>query len=227
MQHVSQRDVSGADARVLLGGGRPAARGLPAMVLVPAVPAPYAAMKVKEGAETPIRAGKELSTGSGKVALPVARGPRGGKQMTAEKAELASGVVGQLRENSNKRATIGALDRLNALLDKLSYGDMLNRVPRNPAREFELVLGALNPIELGMVEPLRRFESSVNTIYKQLIKERAYVALTVCTFLLSFVFRSHLSLEPASFVVIFLFSLHLFVKLPGFLIGFIFRSHLS
>ena len=56
-------------------------------------------------------------------------------------------------EEEHGEHRVEALTRLNGLLDKLSYGDMMTRVPRTPARELEHILGALNPIELGLEEP--------------------------------------------------------------------------
>ena len=66
--------------------------------------------------------------------------------------------------------TIASLNRLAQLLDKLDHGDLMARAPRTPARELEQILGALNPINLGLVEPFKRFEAGVNAVHEKLMK---------------------------------------------------------
>ena len=127
---------------------------------------PSAASKLKEGAEFVNVA--EKRTGAGRVALPSTRAPASKKG-----AKLWGGVLGQVKakrtENAKELSTLDSLRRLEGLLVKLDEGDLATRVKRTPARELEHILGALNPIEVGMSEPFRRFEAGVAALEKQLM----------------------------------------------------------
>ena len=74
--------------------------------------------------------------------------------------------------------TIASLNRLAQLLDKLDHGDLMARAPRTPARELEQILGALNPINLGLVEPFKRFEAGVNAVHEKLMKRDSCLLYT-------------------------------------------------
>ena len=127
---------------------------------------PSAAMKLKEGASFVTT---ERASGSGKVTLPAAKSPPKSAAKKGAWGGLLGKMVKQREENAKQRSTIDSLNRLNALLDKLDHGEMMSRVPRTPKRELEFILGALNPIELGLAEPFKRFEAGVEAVYKQLM----------------------------------------------------------
>ena len=83
---------------------------------------------------------------------------------------LLGAVKKKQEESAESLSMVDSLRRLEALLDKLDHGNMMQRVPRSPARELEHVLGALNPIELGLIEPFRRFEQGVAKVEKELMR---------------------------------------------------------
>lgn len=127
---------------------------------------PSHAQKMKEGASFVTT---ERASGAGTVALSKAKTPR----LAVKKSALWGGLLGAVKKKKEtdreSLSTIDSLRRLEALLDKLDHGNMAQRVPRSPARELEHILGALNPIELGLVEPFRRFEAGVAAVEKQLM----------------------------------------------------------
>ena len=76
---------------------------------------------------------------------------------------LWGGLLGKITDKRQADAkdlsTLDTLRRLEGLLVKLDEGNLSQRVHRTPVRELEHILGALNPIELSLSEPFRRFEA--------------------------------------------------------------------
>jgi hypothetical protein len=133
------------------------------------VSSPSHAKKLAEGANF---VSTERSSGSGRLGLPSAKAPPAKKGGSMN--PLWGGLLGAMKkkhseESEEALSTIDSLRRLEGLLDKLDHGNMMSRVPRTPARELEHILGALNPIEHGLLEPYRRFEAGVNAVEKQLL----------------------------------------------------------
>ena len=115
----------------------------------------------------------ERLSGAGRIATGKAKTPRRPGTVPAKASGLWGGLLGAVKkkkeESAENLSTIDSLRRLEALLDKLDHGNMRERVPRSPARELEHILGALNPIELGLIEPFKRFEQGVAAVEKQLM----------------------------------------------------------
>ena len=123
-----------------------------------------AVMHAREGAEFVTH---ERSSGAGRVSVGTAKSK---VKTAANVGNFMNNLQKQKDDSAKKRHTVASLERLNQLLDKLDHGDMLSRVPRTPARELEHILGALNPIEHGLLEPFKRFENGVDAVYKQLME---------------------------------------------------------
>ena len=110
---------------------------------------------------------KHQRSGSGKLALASLKGNkkalgRWGKVSTA--ASMVSMAV-EMRTTS----TLDALRRLEKVLDKID-GQPAKEEGRNFVRELEYILGSLNPIEIRLIEPFKRFEAGVNAIEEQLMQ---------------------------------------------------------
>lgn len=101
---------------------------------------------------------------SGSGALTIASAAALGYKRAACSLGVAK-ASGELRTIS----TFDSLRRLENVLQRID-GEPSKERGRSFAKELEYILGALNPIEIGLSEPFRRFEAGVAAVEEQLMR---------------------------------------------------------